>query len=569
MHALCVQQHQPELYEAIMAQGREQAYLVLKEGISRALKNGKTAILEEGYEKGLKEGEERGKTAEREAWETKHGQGMCVEPQTRIQVDEGVQMGSTESIPMDSCTQTTPTCTVDAVMQTELQDEPLRPLRDAGMSTGTPIVSTEPPSPTVPSPQPAPLPATSRPTTYASHHTATSRLPMPLTMVITAPSPPSKRPPAAQKRRHSLPAKPTAPKLSSQTLCTQSNAPIDVATSRPPTPTPSAPTALRTVSRTTMNTQTATTAPDAATHAPNSPRQPSTAQQTELRDHAQTRSSERIVDSTRRPSMAHRHERTARTPPTAPSHHQHAPLTPDTHDEPPTDTATSQTRQSPTAVPPASHTAAALRTTNQKQRDMLPGPSECPRSPPMRPSLPPNPRIRDVSPPPASLTTAHGPESPPASVLRPPSLVEPHLSPVLPRLTSVPTRFDWAEDAESLPTTTPSAETYGPRDFSSLRSSQPAPFRTLRRRVRRRHVCLTQPGSRHQCFNIPYMQSFTNTPMFTHRHPSGIAHGKPVITIPFGATTAPAPVLKLDWDQDPCLVSLSQALCALGWTPPC
>jgi hypothetical protein len=58
MHTLCVQQHQPELYEAIMAQGWEQAYLVLKEGISRALKNGKTAILEEGYEKGLKEGEE-------------------------------------------------------------------------------------------------------------------------------------------------------------------------------------------------------------------------------------------------------------------------------------------------------------------------------------------------------------------------------------------------------------------------------------------------------------------------------------------------------------------------------
>jgi hypothetical protein len=119
----------------------------------------------------------------------KHGQGRCVEPRTRIQVDEGVQMGSMASIPMDSCTQTTPTCTVDAVTQTALQDKPLRPLRDLGTSTGTPIASTEPPSPTVPSPQPAPLPAMSWPMTYMSHHTATSLLPTPLTMAITAPSP--------------------------------------------------------------------------------------------------------------------------------------------------------------------------------------------------------------------------------------------------------------------------------------------------------------------------------------------------------------------------------------------
>jgi hypothetical protein len=164
----------------------------------------------EGHETGLDEGKEerevtgkltyeKGKTAEREAWEMKHGQGRCVEPWTRIQVNEGVQTGSTASIPMDSCTQTTPTCTVDAVTQTALQDEPLRLLRDAGMSTGTPITSTGPPSPTVPSPQPAPLPATSRPMTYASRHTATSRLPMPLTTATTAPSPPSKRPPAPQK----------------------------------------------------------------------------------------------------------------------------------------------------------------------------------------------------------------------------------------------------------------------------------------------------------------------------------------------------------------------------------
>jgi hypothetical protein len=57
--------------------------------------------------------------------------------------------------------------------------------------------------------------------------------------------------------------------------------------------------------------------------------------------------------------------------------------------------------------------------------------------------------------------------------------------------------------------------------------------------------------------------------MFTCCHPSGIAHGEPVITIPFGGTPALTPAPKLDWDQDALLINLSQALHALGWTPPC
>jgi hypothetical protein len=65
------------------------------------------------------------------------------------------------------------------------------------------------------------------------------------------------------------------------------------------------------------------------------------------------------------------------------------------------------------------------------------------------------------------------------------------------------------------------------------------------------------------------MQSFITNTMFTRRHPSGIAYGKPVLTIPFGTISAPAPVPKLDWDQDPRLMNLSQALRALGWIPPC
>jgi hypothetical protein len=141
-----------------------------------------------------------------------HGPGNCVEPRTQLHevgIDEGEQTEPTTRKMTDSCTQTTPTCTVDAVMQMALQDEPLHPLRDTGTSTGTPIVSTKPPSPTIPSPQPAPLPPMSQPMMYASHHTAMSRLPTPSTMATTVALPLSEWPTTPQKQQHSLPGEPT------------------------------------------------------------------------------------------------------------------------------------------------------------------------------------------------------------------------------------------------------------------------------------------------------------------------------------------------------------------------
>jgi hypothetical protein len=135
---LCMQQHQPQLYKAILARGREEAYIMVKEAISRSLEKGKIALLKEGYEKGLKEGEEKGKTAEREVWETKHSQGKCIEPRTWIWVDEDVQTEPTTRETTDSSTQTTLTSTINAVMQTVPNDEPPRLLNDAGMSTELP-----------------------------------------------------------------------------------------------------------------------------------------------------------------------------------------------------------------------------------------------------------------------------------------------------------------------------------------------------------------------------------------------------------------------------------------------
>jgi flagellar biosynthesis/type III secretory pathway protein FliH len=65
---LCVQQYQAELYEAIMAQKREQAYDLVKATIARTLEKGRASIFaegrKEGYEEGVKEGVEQGSTAE-------------------------------------------------------------------------------------------------------------------------------------------------------------------------------------------------------------------------------------------------------------------------------------------------------------------------------------------------------------------------------------------------------------------------------------------------------------------------------------------------------------------------
>ena len=47
---LCMQQHQPQLYKAIVAWGQEEAYSVVKEVISRSLEKEKIVLVKEGYE---------------------------------------------------------------------------------------------------------------------------------------------------------------------------------------------------------------------------------------------------------------------------------------------------------------------------------------------------------------------------------------------------------------------------------------------------------------------------------------------------------------------------------------
>jgi hypothetical protein len=176
------------------------------------------------------------------------------------------------AVHVDSSSQTTTTVTINAVMQTTPNNKLPCSLRSTRTPTETSSPTKSTPSPIVSSPQPAPLPATLRPTTYASHHTATSWLSMPLTMATTAPSPPSKQPPAPQKQRHSLPAEPTTPQPGPKPFISHPELPIATAMSQSTTAAAPATSSPETTARAGSSTQMTATTSEPATHTPKSPR---------------------------------------------------------------------------------------------------------------------------------------------------------------------------------------------------------------------------------------------------------------------------------------------------------
>ncbi|KAJ6599618.1 hypothetical protein B0H10DRAFT_2084116 [Mycena sp. CBHHK59/15] len=114
--------------------------------------------------------------------------------------------------------------------------------------------------------------------------------------------------------------------------------------------------------------------------------------------------------------------------------------------------------------------------------------------------------------------------------------------------------LDWAEDSAALPTSPLCSESppSTPRDFSALITGSPQPFASLQRRRRRS--------------TRPKKSAIHTAPRHT---PPTCSHPPP--SIPFRAPTSfpppdrPAVQFPLDWDQDPRLRDLGQALAALGW----
>ncbi|KAJ6501215.1 hypothetical protein C8R47DRAFT_1109191 [Mycena vitilis] len=126
-------------------------------------------------------------------------------------------------------------------------------------------------------------------------------------------------------------------------------------------------------------------------------------------------------------------------------------------------------------------------------------------------------------------------------------------------------RLDWAEDAATLPVipshTAPPPST--PRDFSALCTGLPQPFGSLQRRRRRPPTSTFQnPSSYRHSVRRPHQKNIVHHPA-GRRAPLPYSHRPP--SIPFPAPTSLSPSDALDWDQDPRLRDLGQALVALGW----
>jgi hypothetical protein len=405
-----------------------------------------------------------------------------------------------------------------------------------------------------------------------------------------------------QRRSRRPPTPPCTTQLVPQIPVAYLQPPTNVATSRPPTPALSAATSPKTASRAVFSTQTAPRTLKTITQAANDTNRQSTVQKTALHEDVQTHSGERIVCSTDEPYGPHGPQTQPIRPPTPPIPPQLVSLSPVPHPEPPSTAATSYSTTPVPLVPPPSerdpglperwntppkpleHSRNAFQPPNSPQlarkravslptkalddeHQQLRGNDVATTVPLPRPPRSPT-QLRKCSTPPVSPQLSHRnvvssnpahsaapgvPEPTAAAVLRPPSPVLTPPSPVSPCSTT-PVRFDWAEDAASIPIV-PSSYT---RDLSSLQTRCLQPFRTLRRRTRRRRApphFLSQ--SRKSSYPaLPLVPQSQVQFFITRRHPSGIGPGKPIITIPFGTTSAPTPGLKLDWDQDPRLANL-------------
>ncbi|KAJ6613473.1 hypothetical protein B0H10DRAFT_2436474 [Mycena sp. CBHHK59/15] len=137
-----------------------------------------------------------------------------------------------------------------------------------------------------------------------------------------------------------------------------------------------------------------------------------------------------------------------------------------------------------------------------------------------------------------------------------------------------PAPLDWGEDASTPPTSPLRSESppSTPRDFSALVKGSPQPFASLQQRRRRSP---RPPTSSSLQNHSPQMHSIRrpqkkstihaaprrSTPSYSYPPPS-IAFRTPTS---FPPSDKPVPQFPLDWDRDPRLRDLSQALTALGW----
>ena len=117
---------------------------------------------------------------------------------------------------------------------------------------------------------------------------------------------------------------------------------------------------------------------------------------------------------------------------------------------------------------------------------------------------------------------------------------------------AVSTCIDWADDANTLPITPTSTFTHPPRDLLCLCSTMPHPFSSLRRKCG--HPNRQWNAQCHGHGHYSNINSESSGYSFSRHHwHSSCSH------TPFRAPAS------LDWNRDPQLANLSNALQALGW----
>ncbi|KIJ91209.1 hypothetical protein K443DRAFT_686229 [Laccaria amethystina LaAM-08-1] len=119
--------------------------------------------------------------------------------------------------------------------------------------------------------------------------------------------------------------------------------------------------------------------------------------------------------------------------------------------------------------------------------------------------------------------------------------------------------FDWSDDAASIPVIPIFPKNQPSRDLSALRTSNPNPFSSLARRNRRSQLPLDNR-------NV----SGSQPPFRPHRAPPHFPVSQLTIRQRFISISTPISpplpsTMALDWESDPRLSDLSQALKALGW----
>src|SRR6266567_1666240 len=131
--------------------------------------------------------------------------------------------------------------------------------------------------------------------------------------------------------------------------------------------------------------------------------------------------------------------------------------------------------------------------------------------------------------------------------------------------------LNWADDVASLPISSPPVglppvlPRLPPRDLSALHSSSPMPFSSLQRRNKRSQALFSHPFYNNTSFTIPH-QNYPRRRRFPPPQVSSTPY-RPDRVYPRRTPHCP-PSSALNWEDDPRLFKLSQALSALGWVCP-